>query len=315
MKRVHPRHRRPSGFTLIELLVVVAIIALLIAILLPSLSKARENARTVVCGTHMRAIAMAHLMYAEDNHGRLCIGSVQTGNNYYPNGWFWATQLVQQNYIGAANNVAPAGGQIGAVPRGIFYCPDGTVAATSTLGTEDYPRSLYNYSYGFNGTTNPGDVGIFSWYQVNMSNLSAGNDTLNQSSKGAATPFINFNAAGNAGNGDGKDLASTSSYLRTRQFITADAKMVMLMESPNTNVYFSPTTYSNAERLAARHGDTLSNKISPIPGTDGYTNFAFFDGHVSKFSTVPYSNSGYNVPINNKPTSPVPDTLFTIQQQ
>ena len=67
------RRRAPVGaaFTLIELLVVVSIIALLIAILLPSLSKAREAARRVVCLAHLRSQAQAFLMYAEENNGFL----------------------------------------------------------------------------------------------------------------------------------------------------------------------------------------------------------------------------------------------------
>lgn len=59
--------RRGNGFTLIELLVVVAIIALLISILLPTLSKARAQARTTLCLTRIGELCQAFLLYYEDH--------------------------------------------------------------------------------------------------------------------------------------------------------------------------------------------------------------------------------------------------------
>jgi prepilin-type N-terminal cleavage/methylation domain-containing protein len=62
---------RTGGFTLIELLVVVAIIALLISILLPSLARARELAKRTQCGANSRSFAQACLIYSESSAGVL----------------------------------------------------------------------------------------------------------------------------------------------------------------------------------------------------------------------------------------------------
>lgn len=62
------------GFTLIELLVVVAIIALLIAILLPSLARAREQAKRAACGVNQHQIAIALHAYATSERGRFPYG-------------------------------------------------------------------------------------------------------------------------------------------------------------------------------------------------------------------------------------------------
>ncbi len=60
-----------KGFTLIELLVVIAIIALLLAILMPSLSKAKEAAKRVYCLINTKQLMLAWIMYADDYVGKI----------------------------------------------------------------------------------------------------------------------------------------------------------------------------------------------------------------------------------------------------
>jgi prepilin-type N-terminal cleavage/methylation domain-containing protein/prepilin-type processing-associated H-X9-DG protein len=69
--------KRKSGFTLVELLVVIGIIAVLVALLLPTLNRAREQARKTACLSNLRQIGAAILMYAQVNEG-------ETVPLYYP---------------------------------------------------------------------------------------------------------------------------------------------------------------------------------------------------------------------------------------
>jgi len=76
---------RRSGFTLVELLVVIGIIAILISILLPSLTRAREAANRAACLSNLRSIGQMFYIYAQDNKRQIPLG---TRTNSYPENYW-----------------------------------------------------------------------------------------------------------------------------------------------------------------------------------------------------------------------------------
>ncbi len=131
---------RIRGFTLVELLVVIGIIAVLISILMPALSKARASAQLVACSSNLRQIGMGWLMYANEYRGYWpTLGRDPGGHvNKTYEGLHLEELLAPYTGIKAKQN-----GQDRQVGGGIWICPASGIAV--------FPRAMYNNWPGYGG--------------------------------------------------------------------------------------------------------------------------------------------------------------------
>lgn len=121
--------RGTTGFSLVELLVVIAIISVLAAILLPALSRAREQAYRASCANNLRQLFLAFEMYTHDHQG------------YYPSAdddslpWLW----MGRGFRPVLEEYVPRGKD----HPGVFWCPSDTRSA------QVFDSTSYAYSMAF----------------------------------------------------------------------------------------------------------------------------------------------------------------------
>lgn len=267
---------RASGFTLIELLVVVAIIALLISILLPSLSAARRKAKETKCAANLHAFGRGFHAYAGANNDFFCSGSfdpeVTNGRDGPVDKVGWIADLVNGQYAFPMEMLCPSNEgrvnqKLASGPSGMFGRTFGGDSYANWDLIDDRIKRGYNSNYTqawYMGRTEMKRAG-----GVNARRLTDTLGPLNGSrlarTSGASVPLL----------GDG-GLESSDVYRGT---LGLGERTVKSMTDGPFEPRFAPQDYSD---FGPAHGYAPISSGSKSTEADR-ANILFADGHVGQF--------------------------------
>jgi len=318
----HRIARRQSAFTLVELLVVIGIIALLISILLPTLSSVRRQAATLQCSSNMKQIATAMMMYVQDNKGKLPPCASDPVPGVWDAGWWWPNELVRGGYVkGSGQNVYKKTPSTTAEKvfskSSVFRCPEGVEEDYGGAGNGqgDYPTDMVNSRFQiWNDSKCATDgFGVPSWYMLTSRVQTGSNSAAGMGGSGnKVAPFVYLNNA--TSDPTSANWIGAPAWQRNLSMVRRSAEVVMIVEAASANWMDQGASQKYpgsifCPRMAARHGKKTAD------GANAKTNLAFFDGHVALFDTQPLTKVSATKATENALIDQYQTTIFFLNKQ